>query len=333
MNTTTVARLVSLSLDVTNNIYCGRPGHHKNHRRRHHHHHRPRPRPPPPPSSSSFSPSSPPPSSSSLSPHGHRHRHCDCHHNHHYLVFMLTILNFLVMTMMMAIVVMALIIAMTTMDYDDDDVGLVVMMANMVRVVFLVASWFCASFCCAGRCLPGLPPPQNHRLSLPVRGWWRCRKTNFCSLVRRGYQKTGPLNKPSWCTWYCISHVGATLTGRCMCFVEVIHNDFTYVHIWFQVMELMVISWVVWIDIIFEFVHDWFWCCCAGFANTKHSVTVVSPGSVGRSLVGSTSSTRAFVLWRCLEVRMPGDGLNMAVRFQEYVFVINSNRSENHWRR
>ena len=44
------------------------------------------------------------------------------------------------MTMMMAIVVMALIIAMTTMDYDDDDVGLVVMMANMVRVVFLVAS-------------------------------------------------------------------------------------------------------------------------------------------------------------------------------------------------
>ena len=40
---------------------------------------------------------------------------------------MLTILNFLVMTMMMAIVVMALIIAMTTMDYDDDDVGLVVM--------------------------------------------------------------------------------------------------------------------------------------------------------------------------------------------------------------
>ena len=132
---TTVARLVSLSLDVTNNIYCGRPGHHKN--RRHHHHHRPRPRPPPPPSSSSFSPSSPP-SSSSLSPHGHRH--CDCHHNHHYLVFIFTILNFLVMTMMMAIVVMALIIAMTTMDYDDDDVGLVVMMANMVRVVFLVAS-------------------------------------------------------------------------------------------------------------------------------------------------------------------------------------------------
>ena len=37
----------------------------------------------------------------------------------------------------MAMVVVALIIAMLTMDYDDDDVVLVLVMANMVRIVFL----------------------------------------------------------------------------------------------------------------------------------------------------------------------------------------------------